>query len=326
MLKIRTSLLLLTIAFILNGCERNTPSDITGDNIPPAVPTNVKIYSAEDGEILLAWHANVEIDLKGYKIYRSTDSTNFSFIDFSDQNYYLDDSLDYNIKYYYRITAVDVQNLESEPSTVVSAIPINKYRPLAPRFPTINARNWPGDISVYLTWDPGYETDIAGFYIHRSTESGFVPDSLNLVGFSPASNYRDTLNLALLTRYYYKIIAVDKGDLMSDPSSQVDDEILPAAEGVYPIGVIRTNTLTFKFIALSVPATYEISLQSNPYFGEIWSKEISTNTVNDTVSIDFDGYYYVDYNVNYYWRVATYTVSSNPNSISSLYNFLVEQE
>jgi hypothetical protein len=320
----------ISFAFIillsLTGCERNVPSDVVGNGLPPAVPVNVRVYSAYDGEIQLVWHANAEVDLKGYKIYRSTDSTNFIYIDYTDQNYYLDDSLNYSTEYFYRITAVDIENRESEPSSVVSAVPKNIYEPYAPRFPAINARNWIGDISVYLTWDPGYETDIAGFYIYRSTVAGFIPDSSTQVGFTPNSSYSDTLNLSLLTTYYYKIVAVDKGNLRSNPSSEVSDLILPMADIVYPVGNVRTNVLTFKFIAVPVPATYEISLQTNPYFGEIWSKEISSNTVNDTISVNFDGNY-VNYDVNYYWRVSAYTASgSDPNSISPLYNFLIQQE
>ena len=172
-------LLFLSTVVMLAGCERNNPSDVTGDGLPPAVPEGVKIYSAYDGEIVIVWNSNVEIDLKGYNVYRSTDSTNFDFIDFSDQNFYLDDSLDYTTKYYYRVTAIDIDNRESEPSHEVSAVPKNQYRPYAPRFPEINARNWIDNISVYLTWDPGYETDIAGFYIYRGLAPEFAVDRVS---------------------------------------------------------------------------------------------------------------------------------------------------
>ena len=311
---------------MLNGCQRNTNSDITGDNLPPAVPINVKIYSDYDGEVEIVWHPNVEAELKGYNVYRSTDSTNFSLVDFTDQNSYLDDSLNYTTKYFYRITALDIENLESEPSSVVSAEPKNLYPPFAPRFPTINARNWIGDISVYLSWDPGYETDIAGFYIYRSITPGVITNNSTLVGFSTTPEYSDTTSLSLLTKYYYRIKAVDKGNLLSDPSSEVSDEIMPIPDVIYPVGNVRTNVLTFKFIALSVPADYKISLQTNPYFGEFWSKEISTSTINDTINVEFTGDY-IDYNVNYYWRVSTYTINdSDPNSISPLYNFMLIQK
>ncbi len=323
-LKIITPLILLVSLFY--GCERSTPSDVTGDGLPPAVPTNVKIYSAYDGEIEIVWHANAEVDLKGYKIYRSIDSTNFDLIDFTDQNDYLDDSLNYSTKYFYRITSIDVENRESQPSLIVSAIPKNIYPPYAPRFLTINARNWIGDISVFLSWDPGYETDIAGFYIYRNLTPGFTADSSNLVGFTNSLSYSDTSSLSLLTTYYYKVKAVDKGNLESDASSEVSDRILPVPQIVSPVGNIRTSTLTFKFIALSIPSTYKISMQTNPYFGEYWSKEITTNTINDTISINFDGSY-LDYNVNYYWRVVTFTIDdATPNSISQLYNFLILPE
>jgi hypothetical protein len=319
-------ILLLSLIKLFYGCERNAPSEVTGDNLPPAVPVNVKIYSAYDGEIQMVWHANVEPDLKGYNIYRSTDSLNFRFIGFSDQNYYLDDSLDYATRYYYYITSLDIENHESEPSKIISATPKNEYNPFAPRFLTINARNWINEIYIYLTWDPGYETDIAGFYIYRSTSEQFPADSSTLVGFTNNIYYSDSLSLSLLTNYYYKIKAVDKGNLLSDPSSGVNDMILPIPIVLSPIGTVQTNTLTFKFLAISIPATYKISLQSNPYLGEFWSKMIPTNTVDDTISVDFSGNY-LDYNETYYWRVSTYTIDEDhPNSISSLYSFILIPE
>ncbi len=322
----RYLLLLLFVIILIPGCERNTPTEPGGDGIPPAVPTKVKVYSAYDGEIVIIWHANAEIDLKGYKIYRSTDSTHFNFLDFSDQNYYLDDSLNYDEKYFYRVSAVDIENRESNLSSVVSGIPKNIYPPFPPRFLQINARNWIGEKSIYLTWDPGYETDIAGFNIYRSTEPGFIPDSSNLNGFSNVASYSDTSDLSLITSYFYKIIAVDKGNLKSDPSSEISDMILPMAGIVYPVGTARTNILTFKFTAVPVAATYEITLQANPYFGQIWSKVLTTNIVNDTISVDYTGNS-INYGVNYYWRVVTYTEdNSTPNSISPLYNFVLQPE
>ncbi|HEY6906234.1 MAG TPA: hypothetical protein VI230_02150, partial [Ignavibacteriaceae bacterium] len=250
--------------FIFNSCERETATGPAGTGIPPAVPTNVSIYSAYDGEIVIEWNSNVEIDLRGYNIYRSIDSTHFNLAGVSDQSYYLDDSLNYTTKYYYYVTSIDNEGLESQPSLVISAVPLNIYHPYAPRFPEINARNWLGDISIHLSWDPGYETDIAGFYIYRSENSGFTPDSSSMVGFTPQSNYSDTTNLTLLTQYFYRIVAVDKGNLRSDPSPEISDKILPASQAIYPIGNVRTNSLTFKFMAISIPATYEISLLTNP--------------------------------------------------------------
>ncbi len=327
MLSLRKYLLVLILPLILlQGCERNIPTETAGDGLPPAVPVNVKIYSAYDGEIQIVWHANVEPDLKGYNIYRSTDSTHFSMLGFSDQNYYLDDSLDYAVKYFYRVTALDVENRESNASVVVGALPKNIDKPFAPKFPQINGRNWPGGKSIYLTWDPGYETDIARFDIYRSTMPGFTPDSINFRGFSVSPSYSDTSDLSLLTLYFYKIVAVDKGNLRSSPSNEVSDKILPVVSVVSPLGTLNTNVLTFKFIAVPVSASYEITLQSNPYFGQIWNRFLTSTVINDTITVNYDGNY-VNFGITYYWRVVTYTHdTSSPNSISPLYNFVLQPE
>lgn len=66
--------------------------------------------------VILIWQNNRESDLAFYKIYRSTDSVNFSFIAQTYENIFADKELDYDTTYYYYITAVDNSGNESEPS------------------------------------------------------------------------------------------------------------------------------------------------------------------------------------------------------------------
>ena len=96
----------------VSSCKRPVELTSSSNGIPPATPADVTIYAAYDGEIGIEWQGNSEPDLKGYNIYRKTDSTNYKIIDFTSDNYFIDDSLDYNTTYYYEITAVDNSNLE----------------------------------------------------------------------------------------------------------------------------------------------------------------------------------------------------------------------
>ncbi len=304
------------------GCGREIeifPPDV---GIPPAVPADVRIIYAADGEISIEWRQNVEVDLKGYLIYRSTDTSNdFIKIAFTTNYFYYDDSLDYDKTYYYRVSAINRDDNESVQSGIVFATPTNIYNPYRPRNININARNWEGKISIFLSWTPNPESDVIGYNIFRSSNSDFSVDSTNFIDFTNSSEYFDTLKLELYKNYYYIIQAVDKGNLFSEPSNEVYDLILEIPEIYFP----EDNSFieyfsSFKIKGIKIPTTYKIILQENEIYGDIWSKEIYSTTVNDTINIPLDAYG-LEPNVYYFWRVITYSNYSNPNSISKLYKF-----
>ncbi len=308
------------------GCQREIDMVQPGSGLPPAVPVGLTVVYADDGSIALFWQSNTEPDLYGYNVYRSTDSVNFMAINFTSNNYYVDDSLNYNTTYYYRITAINLGNKESLPSNIVSGKPINLYAPSQPQGLSINARNWEGNISVYLSWNPNYEGDIAGFNIYRSLSPDFNSDSANLIGFSNGIDFTDTLNFKLYMQYYYRIRAVDKGGLISTQTPEVNDEIYGIPQIIFPQdGTQTTYFSSFVIKAVGVPADYKIVVQDNKFFGTFWSTDFSSSVTNDIISISFNPYY-INTGVTYYWRVATYSQNVNqPNSVSPLYKFIIKQ-
>jgi hypothetical protein len=306
-----------------SGCERPSDYDHEDDGLPPAVPSGLNLYFASDGEILFEWNSNNEIDLKGYNIYKLNSDNQYIRIDFTADNYYLDDSLDYDSTYFYRISAVDIWERESSLSQEITAKPENKYHPAAPRYITINARNWEGRQSVFLSWVPNLETDIAGYNIYRNTYSLFNPDSSSFIGYSDTESWSDTGNLSLFTLYYYKVRAVDKGRLIGAESDEVYDRIFKMPEIVFPKDDEEMNfNGDFKFKAVGTPAGYKIIVQSNIILGTLWEKEFSSNLSDDTLVIKFD-YPYVEQSKEYYWRVASYSGSPEPNSVTKLYKFKI---
>ena len=319
----------LFVAFFLLlfffGCERPTNITNVDDGIPPAVPSGLSVYFAGDGEVILDWQPNSEPDFKGYNIYRSTDSSIFNFIYFTNNNVFYNDTLSYDTVYYYRITAIDIWGRESEPSLIVSAQPVNKNKPHIPRFVNINARNWEDVRSVYLSWQANYDSDIKQYKIYRGTINNFTTDSSTFIGSSIEPEFTDTTNLSLYTMYYYKIRALDKGGLLSDESSVVNDQIVGIPEVVFPLDKTESSGFTdFIIKAINVPATYEIIVQENQFFGTFWDKQFDSNVTNDTISVNFDPTYLYN-NRTYYWRIAVYTSSSSePNSISKLYQFTIK--
>ena len=99
--------------FYLTGCEVNEPDYII-DNIPPAIPTGVKVLVG-DNRIDLYWIDNRDPDLAGYNIYFSYSyDGEYQIIGSSPYNYFIDDEAVNGNKYYYAITAYDYNGNESE--------------------------------------------------------------------------------------------------------------------------------------------------------------------------------------------------------------------
>lgn len=325
MKRIRIVSVLLLLLLLYNGCER--PTETTDDsNIPPAVPAGLYIYYASDGEITIDWSSTNEGDVKGYNIYRRTDSTESKKIDYTSDSYYFDDSLNYNVTYFYKITSVNIRDRESGFSNEVSATPINRYKPFKPLGSQINGRNWEGDISIFIKWSQGYESDIKGYNVYRSISQGFISDSSNIIGFTNGNSFSDTLNINFYTNYFYKIRAVDKGNLISDESNEVSDLVLEIPGVIYPKDNSTVRPFNqFLIKPIHVPATYRIGLQTNQYFDEVWSTTVETSITDDTLKIDFTPST-LEINKTYYWRIATYSgISQDPNSISKLYSVIFKE-
>jgi hypothetical protein len=315
----KIAIALLTSLLLNSACERSTET-IDDPGIPPAVPIGLRVYYASDGEVTIDWQSNSENDVTGYNIYRRTDSTESTKIAYTSDSYYLDDSLSYNVTYHYKITAVSLWDRESGFSDEVSATPVNRYKPQRPTGLQINARNWEGEISIFIKWATGYESDVMGYNIYRSDLPGFVSDSTNLIAYTNTVNFSDTLNIDLYTNYYYKIRAVDKGNLISDESSEINDLVFEIPEVIYPKDNSTVEPFNeFLIKAIHLTATYRIGLQSNQYFNEVWSTTVETNITDDTLRIDFIPST-LELNRTYYWRIATYSGNSqDPNSISKLF-------
>jgi hypothetical protein len=317
--------LYLVVFILLQGCERPNDPVQNDDGIPPAVPAGLAVYYSADGEVGLEWIHNLEMDVTGYNIYRRTESSGYSRINFTSRDYFFDDSLSYDTVYYYRISAVDNSGLESVLSPEVSAKPENKFNPRVPQRLFINARNWNGERSVFLNWSRTDETDITGYKIYRGTSEGFTADTSAYLAYTTVPEFSDTSAEELYVKYYYSIKAVDKGGLESSLTPEISDMLLENPELLYPAQDFEVhNFRRFVFVGSGAPASYKIVVQSNLFFGEIWQSDISSSEIRDTIYVEVpSGVFY--YNTPYYWRVAAYTVSNQPNSISPLYKFIIKQ-
>ncbi|MBN1764662.1 MAG: carbohydrate binding domain-containing protein, partial [Sedimentisphaerales bacterium] len=109
------------------------------DATPPAAPTGL-VCTAGDGTVSLDWDDNIEGDLDGYHVYRSTTSgsgysqLNGALLTSSD---YIDNTVANGTTYYYVVTAVDTALNESADSNEDSATPT--YIPPPPDTPWLHA-------------------------------------------------------------------------------------------------------------------------------------------------------------------------------------------
>ena len=103
----------------------NTTVCAAPDTTAPAVPTGLTA-SASDGTVSLGWVVNIEPDLDGYNVYRSTMSggpygqINTPIVT---TNAYTDNNVTNGTTYYYVVTAVDTSDNESGNSNEYSATP-----------------------------------------------------------------------------------------------------------------------------------------------------------------------------------------------------------
>jgi hypothetical protein len=100
-------------------------SFIIEDTTAPAMPTGLSVVTGDEaGALDITWAANTEDDLAGYDLYRS-DSVDGTYTKVNTAvitgTTYTDTGLEDNTTYWYKLKAVDDQNLESEYSDPASA-------------------------------------------------------------------------------------------------------------------------------------------------------------------------------------------------------------
>lgn len=315
------SLIFLLLFF---GCDRDLTTESYDDGIPPATPSSLMITYASDGLILLQWNHNSERDLNGYKVYLLNNNSD-SLLGTTRKNYFYVEELEYDSLYSFTISAFDKSGLESEKSNVVSGKPINRFAPSIVRNVEVNGYNYPDDYGINLSWNKNPEADIAKYEIYRSEISGFEISDSNFIGSVSKvfASFLDT-SIVIGKKYYYKVVAVDKGNLKGLPSVENSDEALPQAELIFPK---NDTTLTQSFNSFIIKGIERdawcfIAIMENPFLTTFKTETffISSSTNNFEIPV---GSFRFKNNQKYYCRIMTYSKSDlkNVNSVSKLYSF-----
>ena len=303
----------------LDDIRKDKKIDIT----PPPVPSGLQITSIGNGAVSLEWEIVPDNGLEGYNVYWlgesevDTLSANRRFVQI---NYATISGLDYDILYYFGVSAVDNNRNESAISVQISGKPLNTTSPLPPSNVLIVAENidYP---KIAVFWSPNTEPDLDHYNIYRSLDSNELDDPLSFVSSATLESYSD-INVDIGVKYYYRITAVDKGGWESTPSSIVSDFILPPVELVSPVNyqyVSKTPTFSWKIIDGAV--SYNIILSTSRIGGEIWNMLID----GGKSQITYNGKTKLISGNTYYWMIGAIT-RTEINSISAVGTFVVRSE
>ena len=220
------------------------------DTDAPAAPTNL-VATAGDRQVVLDWDDNIELDLVGYNVYRSTTQgvqgakITQSLVP-GGASEYTDSGLPVGVEQFYMVTAVDESGNESDASSQVGATPFDGP-PAAPT--NLVARG--GDRQVDLDWDDSPDPELAGYFVYRSLTSGGAYTRLTQSPIT-ATQYLDT-GLVALSVYRYVVTAVDAGGNESAVSTEASATTFPAPT---PIPSISTAGMLVLALAGATAITW----------------------------------------------------------------------
>ena len=184
------------------------------DSIPPAKPIGLEGVIDSLGVVRLKWKANLEKDLRGYRILKANNSDE-EFVDIYHKSYVGNNYKDSvslkmtNSKVYYRIAAEDMRFNISDPSDVLVLDKPDKIPPAAPIFKNYDNK----DGKVHLKWIRSYSEDVVGYSLRRREkgqekwlEIKQINDTIQEFTDDRVENRKT---------YQYAILAKDKSNLWS---------------------------------------------------------------------------------------------------------------
>ena len=196
----------------------------------PLAPVSVAVTPKPlptGGEIGLAWAANTEADLAGYKVYRSQsqDGPFAEIASLGKVTTFADTGRTNGTSYYYRITAIDTYGNESAPSAIKSAATF-----VAPT--GVAVADHPADegTSLDIRWNASPEPCVAGYELYRSDAADGV--YMRVAKLGAVTSWTDP-NVPKNSMRYYRVRAVDSADNPSAQSAEAGaraiDDLGPAA-------------------------------------------------------------------------------------------------
>ncbi len=271
-------LLSFIAAIMIVGCSEITSPQNT---IPPETPKNFTLIGGGDGQAYFRWEKNSEVDLKAYNLYRSVNNINsFILLASLNQTEYVDRFLNYDSTYYYYLTAANFSGVESLPTNIIDIQPLNISAPQPPSRLNVSGYNNPiqGVQQIQLSWIPPDIGDLKNYLVYRGIDSIFSPNNTTFIDSTNIAVYMDK-SVQLNQKYYYKVLAEDKGGKISLPGKTSSDIVLSSPTLVSPGNNTRfSKPYIFQWEGVTGAVAYEVFIGSGPFSNVIWSSGKSKQT------------------------------------------------
>jgi hypothetical protein len=181
------------------------------DSIPPSIPIGLTGAANASGIVTLNWPRNPENDLLGYRVYMATshpgDYTQVTSTWMNDTTFRYQLNLNtLSESVYFRITALDHHQNQSEQSAPVEIQRPDIVPPSAPVIRTVNAST----SGVYFDWVLSSSLDVVGYEFQRKTDgkSGWAV----LLSFDKQHLQTQFTDSTADKRYWYqyRLVAIDE--------------------------------------------------------------------------------------------------------------------
>ncbi len=231
---------------------------------------------------------------------------------------HLDKGLGDGEECYYKLTAYNDKDMESDFSSVVKSATI----------PVVSAVSAQGDMirEIRLSWSPIDSPVIKGYYIYRSSSENSDFARIKKVDVSDTAggkiiDYADKDKLGDKTRYYYRINAVDSHDSETAPSmtvSAVTKGKPPTPQGLTGVsGLVKKIELTWTASPYEEVEGYNLYWSKEKAGKYILLKRIDSRTINSYAhgGGDFDK---LTDNGTYYYAIAAFNKVDVESDLSEI--------
>ena len=264
----------------IDGTESKSTEAYIAQTLPRIVPIDfVQAISQLPNRVKLLWRPHPDKRIEYYRIEKFNTTLNewihLKTVNQRLQVEYIDTGLDNNTNYKYRIKAFTFNHVESAPSPAV----IGKTKAL-PSDPSNITATQNQVKKINISWNASQTSDIINYEIHRSSYSSLGFSKVATVN-AETLNYSDKVDDNGRT-YYYKILAIDKDQLVSPYNSKaVEGKTLDVpAKPVLTLAQIQGNKAILNWKAGDNRAvSYNVKKRIRLNFFEY--KTINFNNIND---------------------------------------------
>lgn len=291
---------LATLILLVSGCsyknKLNEPQKPKIDETLEVVDSSSVRSIADINSIAFEWRKVDDPRVVGYHFYRANmqkDGTKLKHIDTIGNRYtthYVDEDLEPNTKYVYKISAATDGEVESKTTNdyVVSTLPLMEGVSFIQAI-----SNLPRQIKII--WRPHSNERVNGYKVERSSPETSEWEVLTTIDGRLQAEYID-MDLEDNVIYQYKITALTYDDLESMPSKIVQAQTKPLPESVLKVTATRDLprkiSITWEASKSSDVIKYNIYRSNNATSGFDKLHVVNANTFNYDDFINEDGKVY----------------------------------